>query len=64
MILSLPQRIAEQFTRFAALDIFPVPIDLPDYELTMIWHPLRDKDPALVWLRGLLADIGQTFAAL
>lgn len=64
MILSLPQRIAEQFTRFAALDIFPVPIDLPDYELTMIWHPLRDKDPALVWLRGQLADIGRTFADL
>ncbi|MBL1265192.1 LysR family transcriptional regulator [Candidatus Methylomicrobium oryzae] len=64
MILSLPQRIAEQFTRFAALDIFPVPVDLPDYELTMIWHPLRDKDPALVWLRKQLADIGRTFAAL
>lgn len=64
MMLSLPQRIAEQFSRFAALDVFPVPVDLPDYELAMIWHPLRDKDPALVWLRGQLADVGRTFAAL
>lgn len=57
MILSLPYRIAEQFTKIAPLAIFPVPIKLPDYDLCMIWHPLRDKDPAHQWLRGNIAEL-------
>jgi DNA-binding transcriptional LysR family regulator len=51
MLLSLPLRIAEQFVRLAPLKILPVPIDLPVYDLVMIWHPLREKDPAHRWLR-------------
>ncbi len=59
MILSLPYRIAEQFKKFAALEIFPVPIDLPAYDLVMIWHPLYDKDPAHLWLRDKITAIGR-----
>lgn len=54
MILSLPSRIAEQFKKFAPLEIFPVPLELPSYELAMIWHPLSDKDPAHRWLRDTI----------
>jgi len=57
MILSLPYRIAAQFKKFAHLEIFRVPIDLPDYELSMIWHPLRDKDPAHLWLREKIVTV-------
>jgi DNA-binding transcriptional LysR family regulator len=56
MILSLPYRIAEQFTNIAPLAIFPVPLELPDYDLCMIWHPLRDKDPAHQWLRDKITS--------
>lgn len=59
MILSLPYRIAEQFTKFAPLAIFPVPIQLPAYDLVMIWHPLHDKDPAHQWLRDKVMAIGR-----
>ena len=51
MVLSLPLRIAEQFVRLAPLKIMGVPIDLPAYDLVMIWHPLREKEPAHHWLR-------------
>lgn len=57
MILSLPYRIAAQFKKIAHLEIFPVPFDLPDYELSMIWHPLRDKDPAHLWLREKIVTV-------
>jgi DNA-binding transcriptional LysR family regulator len=60
MILSLPYRIAEQFKKFAPLEIFPVPIELPAYDLVMIWHPLRDKDPAHRWLRDKIIAIGRS----
>jgi len=63
MILSLPYRIAEQFQQFAALEIFPVPFELPAYDLIMIWHPLQDKDPAHRWLREHLIAISRTIHA-
>lgn len=59
MILSLPYRIAEHFTKFAPLEIFPIPIELPAYDLSMIWHPLRDKEPAHCWLRHKIIAIGR-----
>lgn len=59
MILSLPYRIAEHFTKFAPLEIFPVPLELPAYDLSMIWHPLRDKEPAHCWLRHKIIAIGR-----
>ena len=59
MILSLPYKIAERFTKFVPLEIFPVPIKLPTYDLVMIWHPLRDKDPAHFWLRDKILTIGR-----
>ncbi len=51
MILSLPYLIAEQFKKYAPLEIFPIPLELPVYDLAMIWHPLYDKDLAHQWLR-------------
>ncbi|HVP20913.1 MAG TPA: LysR family transcriptional regulator [Anaerolineaceae bacterium] len=51
MLLSLPLRIAEQFVRLAPLRVLPVPIELPSYDLVMIWHPLRENDSAHRWLR-------------
>lgn len=51
MLLSLPLRIAEHFVRLAPLRVVPVPIELPTYDLAMIWHPLRESDSAHGWLR-------------
>jgi len=59
MILSLPYRIAEQFTTIAPLAIFPLPFELPDYDLCMIWHPLMDKDPAHQWLRDKILHLSR-----
>jgi DNA-binding transcriptional LysR family regulator len=58
MILSLPYKLAKRFTKFVPLEIFPVPIQLPAYDLVMIWHPLHDKDPAHQWLRDKIMAIG------
>ena len=63
MVLSLPYRIAEQFKKLAPLEIFPVPLELPAYDLVMIWHLLRDKDPAHRWLRHKIMAISQMIAA-
>ena len=51
MLLSLPGRIAERFLTLAPLGVIQVPIDLPAYDLVMVWHPLRENDAAHRWLR-------------
>lgn len=51
MVLSLPLRLAERFTRLVPIKVLPVPIELPDYALVMVWHPLQEKEPAHAWLR-------------
>ncbi len=52
LLLSLPLRIAERFIRLAPLKILPIPIDLPIYNLIMIWHPRQEKEPDHQWLRS------------
>ena len=59
MLLSLPERIAEKFLDLAPLSIVPVPIDLPAYDLVMVWHPLRETDPFHRWLRGQILAVCQ-----
>lgn len=51
MVLAFPRRTAEQFAQMIPLQIVPLPIDLPRYDSVMVWHPLRDKEPAHCWLR-------------
>jgi len=63
MILSLPYHLAVQFRKLVALRILPVPLDLPNYDLAMIWHPLREKDPAHCWLREQIKTIGRRISA-
>jgi DNA-binding transcriptional LysR family regulator len=57
MILSLPERIANDFVDLAPLKILPIPIELPAYDLVMVWHPLHDPDPAHRWLRDQITGI-------
>lgn len=56
LLLCLPLKIAEKFVRLAPLKILPIPIDLPRYELMMLWHPRQEKDQAHMWLRDLLRE--------
>lgn len=59
MVLTLPYRIAEKFLQMAPLKLFQTPVELPSYQLSMIWHPLYEKDPADQWLRELIKSVSQ-----
>lgn len=62
MLLTLPYRIAEKFVQIVPLKLLHTPVELPSYQLSMIWHPLYDKDPADQWLRGLIRTVSQQIA--
>ncbi|MBL9215837.1 MAG: LysR family transcriptional regulator [Opitutaceae bacterium] len=35
---------------------FPVPLRLPEFTVSMLWHPRLDADPGHRWLRGIVRD--------
>jgi len=36
----------------AGMHSFPVPVSLPDFTVSMLWHPRLDSDPGHRWLRS------------
>jgi DNA-binding transcriptional LysR family regulator len=61
MIAVLPERLARGYRdRFR---IFEVPLEMPPFAIVAIWHERTHHDPALVWLRQVLADLTREGAA-
>lgn len=54
--------VPERFARAVAgeaLRIFPLPIELPGFELQQIWLPAARSDAGLAWLRRRIAAVAQ-----
>ncbi len=45
---------------FAGMHHFPLPLTIPAFTVSMLWHPRLDGDPAHRWLRGCIRDICAT----
>ena len=56
LIATVPERIAKQFARQLRLQVLPVPLDLPAFRLTLLWHQRHHSDPAHRWLRYALIE--------
>ncbi|MFI9635849.1 LysR family transcriptional regulator [Nocardia sp. NPDC051929] len=52
----VPQRLAEQYGRTLGIRWFPLPTDLPEVEVRLLWHARLDADPAQRWLRETIRD--------
>ncbi len=50
----VPQRLAEQYGHSLGLRWFPIPADLPEVEVRLLWHARLDADPAQRWLRDTI----------
>lgn len=57
----LPLRYAIDFADKSLIKIFELPMDLPSFDVTMVWHERSQRDPAHIWLRNqfraILADM-------
>jgi DNA-binding transcriptional LysR family regulator len=50
-ILTLPESLARNFADAFGLKVFPLPLKLPKFEVSLIYHPRSERDPALSWFR-------------
>ncbi|MBW2605050.1 MAG: LysR family transcriptional regulator [Deltaproteobacteria bacterium] len=56
-IMTLPRRIATKLTEIMALRLVELPINPPNFQLNLIWHPLYEKDPAHIWFKWQLLSL-------
>jgi len=56
MVATVHARIAARLVKAWPLEIRPTPIPFDKMEQSVQWHKFRTTDPALVWLRGMLAE--------
>jgi DNA-binding transcriptional LysR family regulator len=55
LIASVPER--HTATLRAGLHSFPLPLALPEFTVSLLWHPRLDADPAHRWLRGCVREV-------
>ena len=57
VIMTVNSRIALTYARALPIRVLPPPLKLPDFPISMVWHPRSDKDDAHAWLRARLSEI-------
>ena len=58
LIMSLPSRLAANTDRGDLIQ-FDLPLDVPDYPYSLLWHTRSDQDQAMIWMRGVAVGISQ-----
>lgn len=57
LIITIPSRLGDVLHGRGALKTFPVPFELPRYQVKQHWHERFHNDPGSRWLRRLIADL-------
>jgi len=57
VITTMPSRLARYFSEAFGLATSPVPIELPSFTISLLWHASFDHDPGHLWLRQTVASV-------
>jgi DNA-binding transcriptional LysR family regulator len=57
LLSTVPRRPARLFAKRFGLATSPVPVALPNSDVSMLWHASYDHNPAQRWLRGTVARL-------
>lgn len=49
-------RLAHKLAKFYPIRVLPMPVEIPDIQVLMLWHPFQEKDQAHLWLRSRVRD--------
>jgi len=55
LIASVPERHTGNLR--AGMHSFPIPVSMPEFTVSLLWHPRLDADPAHHWLRGCVRNV-------
>jgi DNA-binding transcriptional LysR family regulator len=57
LVASLSRRVALPFAKVHSLRVFDPPLKLRPGRVGMVWHALREEDPAQRWFRNLVTQV-------
>ena len=55
LVATVPERHTGNLR--AGMLSFPLPLDMPDFTVSLLWHPRQHADPAHRWLRGCVRQV-------
>ena len=56
VVTTMHARLAQFFARELDLALSPVPVELPEVTISMLWHSSYDQDPGHAWLRKTIVE--------
>lgn len=59
LVVTVPSRVASAFADQTELQVHPLPISIPSFDVSLFWHPRFENDPAISWFRSLLIQLFQ-----
>ena len=57
LLVTMPSLLAEQFAKLIRLQVLPLPVRIPAYDIKLFWHRRAHNDAANQWLRRLLVEL-------
>jgi DNA-binding transcriptional LysR family regulator len=54
LIMTIPERLARALTKQMPLRIYPHPIKIPEFSVSMLWHPRTNMTATQTWIRDAL----------
>ena len=57
LMATVPTQLAIRLAKDHGLAVLPPPVKLPEFDMCMAWHPRFEREPGLIWLRGLLSTV-------
>ena len=57
LIATVPYRLGKLFAQPWGLQLLPLPVAVPDYDLRQYWHSRFHRDAASVWLRKVVYEL-------
>ncbi|MCK9381049.1 MAG: LysR family transcriptional regulator [Sulfuritalea sp.] len=57
LLVTIPRRLGDVLQGRGAFRIFPVPFELPEYEVKQHWHERYHQDQGNRWLRGVVSEL-------
>lgn len=55
-ITTVPAGLAVSWLNYYDLRVSVLPLELPAFDVSLLWHRRREKDPALQWLIGVICE--------
>ncbi|WP_429083224.1 LysR family transcriptional regulator [Aeromonas bivalvium] len=59
LILCLPRRLAHRIAGSVSIEILALPMDMPPFTPSIIWHERQHYDPAHKWIRNQILEIAR-----